>query len=275
MVLTQANPADLIKQAEADFINGKFSEAITNCEEAVLVKPDAVTYQIMGKARVKINQVDEAIAAYQKALKVKPDLAEVYVSLGSLHFQQQQPEAAIAAYQKAIEIAADLKDAYRSLVQVWLDLGKVDEGEELSYNALIQHPSWATPQEFCTLGRGLVEEGKVKQGITCFQQAIELDSKLSEAYYSLGEIFDSQQKWDEAVKNYRQVVELNSESQQSYYGLKKALAEKQEWLETIDCYRQVIKLEASISQESSPESEENIDHIGMAEVYHLLGNALQ
>ena len=270
--LPEVKQADLIKEAEANLVNGKFYEAIATCEEIISLKPDAVAYQIMGKTWVEMNQIDEAIAAYEKSLEVKPNFAEVYVSLGELYVQQQRQSEAITAYQTAIKLAPDLKDGYRNLVEVLLDQGKVDEAEELSYNALIQHPSWATPEEFCTLGKGLIEEGKTEQGISCFEQAIKLDPKLWEAHYSLGEIFSSQENWDEAVKYYRQVVELNSESIESYYGLGKALAEKEEWLEAIVCYQQIIELKGSQIQPTSPESEDNID---MAEVYHLLGNALQ
>ncbi|MDJ0518128.1 MAG: tetratricopeptide repeat protein [Trichodesmium sp. MO_231.B1] len=268
----QINQADLIKEAEANLANSKFYEAIATCEEIISLKPDAVAYQIMGKVWVEMNKIDQAIAAYQKSLEVNPDVAEVYISLGELYVQQQRQSEAITAYQKAIKFAPDLKDGYRNLVEVLLAQGKVDEAAELSYNALIQHPSWTTPQEFCILGKGLIEEGKTKQGITCFEQAIKLDPKLWEAYYSLGEIFSSQQNWDEAVKYYRQVVELNSESIESYYGLGKALAEKEKWQEAIACYQQVIKLNAHQIQAIYPESEDNID---IAEVYHLLGNALQ
>ncbi|WP_293089547.1 tetratricopeptide repeat protein [Okeania sp. SIO3B5] len=236
--LPQINQADLIKQAEADFVNSKFYSAISTCEEAISIKPHAVAYQIIGKAWVEINKPYEAIAAYQKAIEIKPDFAEIYVSLGELYFQHQRQKEAIAAYKKAIKLAPDLKDSYRGLVEVLLEQGKVDEAEELSYNALIQHPSWATAQEFCTLGRGLIAENKIQQGIACFYQAIELEPKLWEAHYSLG----------------------------------KALAEKGEWLEAINCYQQVIQLEANETEENYYESEINID---IGEIYHLLGDALQ
>ncbi|NEP38595.1 MAG: tetratricopeptide repeat protein, partial [Okeania sp. SIO2H7] len=236
--LPQINQADLIKQAEAEFVNSKFYDAISTCEEAISIKPHAIAYQIMGKSWVEINKPDEAIAAYQKAIEIKPDFGEIYASLGELYAQHQRQKEAIAAYKKAIKLAPDLKDSYRGLVEVLLDQGKVDEAEELSYNALIQHPSWATAQEFCTLGRGLIAENKTQQGIACFYQAIELNPKLLEAHYSLG----------------------------------KALAEKGEWLEAINYYQQIIQLEANETEENYSESKINID---IGEVYHLLGDALQ
>ncbi|MDJ0554863.1 MAG: tetratricopeptide repeat protein [Microcoleaceae cyanobacterium MO_207.B10] len=273
--LPQLNQANLIKQAKAEIINGKFSEAIATCEQAISIQPHAVAYQIIGQAAAELHQIDKAVAAYQKALEIKPDFAEIYVSLGELYVQQQQQEKAIASYQKAIDLAPDLKDAYGGLVQVWLQLGKVDEAEELSYRALIEHPSWATPEEFCTLGRGLVAEGKTEQGITCFRQAIKQDPQLWSAYHSLAEIYNNQQQWDEAIKHYRQTIELNPESIESYYGLGQTLAEKSEWQEAISCYQKVIELEANQTQTNSPETEENINNIDIPEVYHLLGDALQ
>lgn len=215
----QVNQIDLIKQAETNLVNSKFSEAIRICEEIISIKPHAVAYQIMGKAWVEMNKIDAAIAAYEKSLEVKPDVAEVYVSLGELYVKQQRQEEAIIAYQKAIILAPDLKDSYYSLVELLLNQGKVDEAVELSYNALLQHPSWTTPQELCNLGNSLIAEGKIHQGIACFKQAIKLDPKFLEAHYSLGKIFSSQENWGEAAKYYRQAVELNPKSAEPTWDL--------------------------------------------------------
>ena len=209
---TLSRQADLIKQAEAYLATSKFDEAIATCEEIISVKPNAVAYQIMGKVWVEMNKIDNAIAAYQQSLEVKPNFAEVYASLGELYFKQQQQEEAVTAYQKAIKVAPDLEDGYQGLVEVLLAQGKINEAEELCYNALIQHPSWATSQEFCTLGHAFMEQGKIEKGITCFEEAIKLDPKLWKVHQILGDIFSFQNNLDEAIKHYRKLAELMSES---------------------------------------------------------------
>jgi tetratricopeptide (TPR) repeat protein len=148
-------------------------------------------------------------------------------------------------------------------------VGKVEEAEELSYQALIQHPDWFTAGEFCSLAKNYLAEGKTEKSVGCYRLAIQLNSQLWEAYFGLGQISTNQQQWEEAVGYYRQAVELNNKSIGSYYGLGQALGEKGEWEEAIACYQKVIELDGQGG--SSPEESK----IEIWEVYNRLGDGLQ
>ncbi len=250
------------------------SSVKTNRQDAYSTRPVEVGAEnnesLLEKARgcLRQKQFEEAIAAGELAIKIEPQ-AEAYLIMGQAWQEMDRPEEAIGCYEKAIELNQDLRDGYQGLVWALQQVGKVEEAEELSYKALIQHPNWFTAEEFCTLAKGYLAEGKTEKSVGCYRQAIQLNSQLWEAYYGLGQISSSQKQWEEAVGYYRQAVELNNQSIGGYYGLGQGLAEKGEWQEAIACYRKVIELDGNLG-ERHPEEE-----IEMWEVYNRLGDALQ
>ncbi len=216
------------------------------------------------------KQFEEAIAAGKLGIKIEPQ-AEAYLIMGQAWQGMDRAEEAIGCYEKAIELNPDLRDGYQGLVWAFQQVGKAEAAEELSYKALIQHPNWFTAEEFCTLGKGYLAEGKTEKSVGCYRQAIKLNSQLWEAYFGLGQIFSSQQQWEEAVGYYRQAVELNNKSIGSYYGLGQGLAEKGEWEEAIACYQKVIELDAK----GGSQAEEIEGKVDIWEVYNHLGDGLQ
>jgi predicted O-linked N-acetylglucosamine transferase (SPINDLY family) len=65
----------------------------------------------MGNALKKQGQLEEAIAAYNKALALKPDYHDAYNNMGNALKEQGQLEEAIAAYNKALALKPDYQNA--------------------------------------------------------------------------------------------------------------------------------------------------------------------
>ena len=68
-------------------------------------KPEFAEAQAnLGSALQGMNQVDEAIVCYRRALEMKPDLAAACINLGTALHAQGKHEAAIAEFDRAIAI---------------------------------------------------------------------------------------------------------------------------------------------------------------------------
>jgi tetratricopeptide (TPR) repeat protein len=61
------------------------------------------------------GRLDEAITSYQKAISIKPDIAEAYYNLGTVLKGRGKLNEAVTSFQKAISIKPDFAEAYRSL----------------------------------------------------------------------------------------------------------------------------------------------------------------
>src|SRR5215475_9946062 len=96
---------------------GKLDEAIAAYRRAIGIKPDyAAAYTTLGIALAEQGRLDEAIAAYRRAIGIKPDLAEAYSNLGAALSWQGKLDEAIAAFRRAIGIKPGLSKAFSSLL---------------------------------------------------------------------------------------------------------------------------------------------------------------
>ena len=85
----------------------------------------------MGNALQDQGKLDEAIAAYNKALSIKPDYAKAYNNMGLALQDQGKLDEAIAAYNKALSIKPDYAEAYCNKSYSHLLMGDFDEGWDL------------------------------------------------------------------------------------------------------------------------------------------------
>jgi superkiller protein 3 len=115
--------------------------------------------------------MDEAVAAFRKAIELDPKAAGYHVSLGTALIAQNKLDQAVAAFRKAIEL--DPKVA--------------------SYHV--------------NLGRALSRQNKLDEAIAALRTAIEVDPKFTPAYISLANALLGQNKLDEAIAAYRKGIE--------------------------------------------------------------------
>ena len=74
------------------------------------------------------GELDEAEAAYRKAIDLDPELVEAYNNLGQVYKERKELEKALGLYQKAIAIKADFPEAYVNLAMAYRSL-EDEEGE--------------------------------------------------------------------------------------------------------------------------------------------------
>ncbi len=67
---------------------GKLTEAVTDLSRSVEIKPTAQGYLSLGRALAQSGRAAEALAAYDQALKISPDLNEAKQAAAAL---RQQP----------------------------------------------------------------------------------------------------------------------------------------------------------------------------------------
>lgn len=94
------------------------------------------------------NKLPDAVAAYDKAIKRKPDFATAYYNLGVALFRLGKLDDAIHAYRRAIELKPNFAEAYYNLGLVFRQKGlladalaNLVEGHKLGSSV----PSWKYP----------------------------------------------------------------------------------------------------------------------------------
>ena len=90
---------------------------------------------------MELKRNDDAITAYDKALTLKPDLANAWLGRGNVFADLKLYEEAIAAYDKAIALEPDLANAWFGRGNVFVGLKLYDEALDACNRALSLEPN--------------------------------------------------------------------------------------------------------------------------------------
>jgi tetratricopeptide (TPR) repeat protein len=116
---------------------------------------------------------DEAIASYQKVLKLDPDYAPAHINLGTLYYNQSDYEKAETYYRKAIEADPHYALAY-------FDLGNV-----------------------------LDETQRVEEAIAAYKSALRLAPTYADAHYNLALAYERSRQPRLALRHWRAYLKLD------------------------------------------------------------------
>jgi Tfp pilus assembly protein PilF len=151
----------------------------------------------------------EAIAAYQEAIRLKPDLAEAHNKLGAVLCDVLHDyDASEAEFREAIRLKPDDATAHSNLGNALRAQGKLTEAIAAYQEAIRLKPDLA--EAHTNLGAALSAQGKVSEAIAAYREAIRLKPGFAEAHCNLGEMLQAQGQFREALAEYRRGHELGS-----------------------------------------------------------------
>ena len=160
---------------------GDDPRAIRSYRNAAFAKPNyALAYRHLGAALTRLGHYQAALTVYQQAIAACPKTAALYNSLGRTQQSLGHTEKAIAAYMKALRYDPALAAAHQNLGRLCY--------QYQSYARASQHFQQACQlaPDSVTILRDyawtLAETGQWQLLLSCFRQAITLQSELIAAY---------------------------------------------------------------------------------------------
>jgi protein O-GlcNAc transferase len=164
----------------------RFEESVASCRSAAELLPSPETYLNLGtslfrsyNATGNTARSNDALAAYNKALALKPDYAEAYQNLGTALRDLDRPEEAVVAYNKAIQIKPEHWANYINLGFMRQKQAQNEEAVALFERALLlQCQNLSVDSPVKSLGIHLLQLLKLP---IIYSSAIEIDTSR-EAY---------------------------------------------------------------------------------------------
>ncbi|MDC0837322.1 tetratricopeptide repeat protein, partial [Limnoraphis robusta] len=163
---------------------------------AIAIHPQlAVARYKLAQAYHNTNQVDLAIASYQKAIELEPNIYIYYIGLGQALTSTKLDEQAITAYQKAIELKPDFSWSYHHLAVILTRLGRIDEAIDNYRQEIELNPDFYWSHFH--LGDLLSQQNQPEEAIAAYRKAIAINPQQPEAHQRLTEILSRDQKTGE------------------------------------------------------------------------------
>jgi tetratricopeptide (TPR) repeat protein len=235
----------------------------------------AVEHVHAGVAAEKSGQLDAALAEFQKATELDPQLAAGFADLGGVYIEKRDYAAAVPPLKRAIELSPNLEAGHRLLGYALLALGFATEA--------IPHLEQAHAED--ALGIALLDAGKLPEAVTVLQKALAQSPDDPELLYYYGRASGllSKQVFDELEAHFPDSARAHEMMAQDYAVLRDAPAAEREFFEalrlrpqTAGLHLQLGELYARAQQWDKAEEQFRLEtqmQPGSAEAFYRLGEA--
>jgi tetratricopeptide (TPR) repeat protein/capsular polysaccharide biosynthesis protein len=265
---------EYIRQAQVYLKQGKLTEAIDFCHQAIELQPvSPLAYTTLGEileasgdptaardafvqaleisprfvlAHAYLGQLyseycwlDEAAFHYGQALELKPDWPELNYNLGNVFHNQGNLLGAIDCYRKAIAQKPDYLLAVFNLAVVLNENNQLEAAIDSYRQAIALGPDHV--EAYSNLGVILLKEDRPAEAIEIYQRAIEIKPEWATPHNNLGQVFHEKSP-SKAIAYYLRAIELEPEMVLAHYNLGKAWQLQGEHLAAVACFDRVIEL---------------------------------
>ena len=248
---------DEIDRLVAWYNQGKFQQMVEQADRLVSAYPSSpLLWNILAAGRQALGQLDGAIWAYERALKIQPAYPDAHNNMGNVLKEQGKFEEAIAAYRRALYFQPGYADAYFNMGNVLKAQGKLNEEIAAYRQAVALKPTHA--EAYNNMGNALKDQGKLDEAIAAYRCALEIRPAYADVYYNMAVALDTKGDLDAAIETYQHSLEIRPGYADAYYNIGAVLNKKGEIDAAIAAYRRAIELRPAYS-----------------EAYYNLGNALR
>ena len=221
----------------------KLDEAVAAFRRAIEIDPKfAGAHNALGGFLCdNLQEYDQAIACLRKAIELDPKYAVAHTNLGNAFGHKKKLDEAIAAYCKAIELDPKYALAHYGFGNTLYHQKKLDEAIAALSTTIELDPKYAPAHH--GLGLAFKDQGKVREAVDAYRKAIELDPKNARAYNNLAVALSDLKQSDESIAALSKAIELDPKYALAYDNLGKALNTQKKWDEAVAAYRKAIELD--------------------------------
>ncbi|HWA63492.1 MAG TPA: tetratricopeptide repeat protein [Caulobacteraceae bacterium] len=190
--------APLLRHAVTAIGAEKAERASKLCLEALEIDDRCgMAWYLLAIAREKAGDFKSSLQAYEAALALLPDQAEVANDLGRLAYRLGMKDVAVQLFQHFMARYPDSHEGANNLACAVRDVGRYGEAIEILRTAINANPGEALLWN--TLGTVLSEQGDLETAITFFTEALRLDPEFNKARYNRGNALMARGDLDEAL----------------------------------------------------------------------------
>lgn len=167
-----------------------------------------------GNEHYAAGRFESALAEYEAAIAVNPELAEAYVNAGLLHDRVECLDQAKDCFNRAIEISPNLAEAHRYLAAVHLKMGHFEAAKAAVTRATELQPD--NPETLLTLGNVHRMRNELFEAEAACRRALDIRPAFLGAWVNLANIYRAENRIPEALAACERALAIAPESPQAH-----------------------------------------------------------
>jgi len=152
------------------------------------------------------GKLDESQAVFEALLAERPELVDVHYNLGLLLLRKEQPEKAIAAFEKALELRPDHAPAAVALAGAYEDVGRGDEAGALADKVAAENPDDAEVQVDAAYVH--LKADRPERAQPLLERALAVQPDDAEVHYLLATLIVRSGEFAQAIEHLQRYLEL-------------------------------------------------------------------
>ena len=186
--------------------SGQTADAEREYRAALRFNPNSISAMTnLGVLLARTKHEDEAVKMFETVLRAVPDHPQATTNLALLYALRGDDERAVPLFQKAIAIGLETYDVRYHLGVSLYNLKRFEEAKAALDASLTRSPSAAEPYYF--LGLIAWTEGKDREAVDLWNQAITRRSKFPEANFMLGEALRKNKQIRDSAQFYERALD--------------------------------------------------------------------
>lgn len=169
-----------------------------------------------GRALIEEGQAKDALGYLEKALALDPKAAYVWNAIGLAADQAAQVERAVDAYKKALKLTPEWNEPQYYLGAIYLRQGKTKQAEQALTQVVRSDPNSIEPRFLLVrLWRTTKQWQKAETEALTVLRVLEINPKeyysslYAETWYELAQIYEANKRYQNAVDAYEKVIKLS------------------------------------------------------------------
>ncbi len=202
---------DYAKRADKFFLEGRLKEAINSYNQALKIYPEmADVWNNRGVVLTRLKLYEDAIASYDRSLQVRADYADAWNNRGVSLIELQHYQEAINSFEQALKVKPDYADAWNNR---GVCLAKVQKYQEAvkSYNQAIAIKNDYS-DAWNNRGVALMKLGIYGEAIACYDNAVKIKPDFFSAWYNQARCYSLKGQVQAAVTSLNKAISLNADN---------------------------------------------------------------
>lgn len=192
-----------------------------------------------GAQAAQSQNYDVAVQEFKRAAAYSPGDPNPYSYMGQVYMMQGNSKDALAAFDKALKIDPQNDPIRLLMAKAYVSSGDNVNAEKQYLQLAKTNPASAEPPT--TLGFIYLNSGRLAEADTQFQKVLQLAPASSTALYNLGLVRNKQGRYDDAAKLFQQAIAADPKNENAhadlayaYIGMDDATNAKQQYNQLVD-----------------------------------------